>query len=145
MATAQALQLARDAGLDLVEIASQANPPVAKIIDYNKYKYLEQKKEQLAKKGAKEVDTKEIKMRPFISEGDFQTRLKRIKEFLEDSDRVRVVVEFRGREIAKPEFGRKLIAKINDFVTSEGIGKQDAEPRMMGKMMAVSFTPVKHK
>jgi translation initiation factor IF-3 len=145
MPTQKALEIARNKGLDLVEVAPLARPPVCKIIDYNKFKYLEAKKVAQSKKSAQQVDTKEIHLGPFTSEGDLQVRLKRVKEFLEDGDRVKVVVKFRGREITKPEFGKNLIRKITNFVTEEELGKLEREARLEGKQLIASYTPSKSK
>lgn len=139
----QALKLAQDQGLDLVEISGQASPPVCKVIDFKKFKYLEEKKDSDNKKAAKQVDTKEIRLRPFTSENDLEVRLRRMREFLQDGDRVKVVVKFIGREMARPEFGHQLINKINAFVQSEELGKLDRPARFEGKNLVVSYTPAK--
>ena len=145
MSTTHALEIARSKGLDLVEVAALASPPVCKIIDYNKYKYLEAKKLAQSKKNAQQVDTKEIHLGPFMSDGDLQVRLRRIKEFLESGDRVKVVVKFRGREITKPEFGKNLINRITQFVNEETIGKLEREARLEGKQLIASYSPSKGK
>jgi translation initiation factor IF-3 len=139
----EALSKAQEFGLDLVEVAQNATPPVCRIIDFKKFKYLEDKKESNARKAARNVETKEVRLRPFTSEGDLAVRLKRVKEFLEDGDRVKVVVKFIGREIAKPDFGRQVIGKITDFVNAEGLGKIDREPRFEGKNLVATYTPGK--
>lgn len=131
--------------MDLVEVAPLAKPPVCKIIDYNKFKYLESKKVAQSKKNAQLVDTKEIHLGPFTSDGDLQVRLKRIKEFLEDGDRVKVVIKFRGREITRPEFGNNLISKITQFVNEEELGKLEREAKLEGKQLIASYTPSKGK
>jgi translation initiation factor IF-3 len=143
LSTAEALKMAQDQGLDLVEIAGQATPPVCKIIDFKKFKYLENKREADARKSAKQVETKEIRLRPFTSENDLEVRLKRIKEFMEDGNRVKVVIAFRGREIAKPEFGHQVINKITQFVHGEGLGKADRPAKFEGKSLVVSYSPGK--
>lgn len=129
--------------MDLVEIAGQASPPVCKIIDFKKFKYLEEKKDADSRKAAKQVETKEIRLRPFTSENDLEVRLRRMKEFLEDGDRVKVVVKFIGREMARPEFGHQLVAKITKFVEGENLGKLDKPGRFEGKNLVVSYTPGK--
>lgn len=139
----EALNLAHQQSLDLVEIAGQANPPVCKIIDFKKFKYLEEKKESDNRKSAKQVDTKEIRLRPFTSENDLEVRLKRMREFLEDGDRVKVVVKFIGREMARPEFGHQLVGKITSFVEGENLGKLDRPAKFEGKNLVVSYTPGK--
>lgn len=143
MSLPEALKAAQDQGLDLVEIAGQASPPVCKIIDFKKFKYLEEKKESDNRKAAKQVETKEIRLRPFTSENDLDVRLRRMREFLEDGDRVKVVVKFIGREMARPEFGHQLINKITEFVQGESLGKLDKPARFEGKNLVVSYTPLK--
>jgi translation initiation factor IF-3 len=138
-----ALKLAQDQGLDLVEIAGQASPPVCKIIDFKKFKYLEEKKESDSKKAAKQVETKEIRLRPFTSDNDLEVRLKRMREFLGGGDRVKVVVKFMGREMARPEFGHQLLNKITRFVEGEGLGKLDKPAKFEGKSLVVSYSPGK--
>lgn len=108
----QALALALEQGLDLVEIAPQAKPPVARIVDFQKFRYEENKKEQAAKKNAKDVEQKEIWLTPRIAEHDLMTRLRRAQEFLDDGDKVFIRVKFKGREMAHLEFGYQLLDKI---------------------------------
>lgn len=108
----EALRRARDTGLDLVEIAPNVEPPVAKIVDFKKFKYEESKREQAAKKHAKEVELKEIWLTPRIAEHDLQTRLNRVEEFLKEGDKIMFRVKFRGREMAHLEFGFNLLNKI---------------------------------
>jgi translation initiation factor IF-3 len=143
MPTVKALGLAQEMSLDLVEVAPLARPPVCKIISYSKYKYIESKKEQQSKKSAKEIETKEVRIRPFISEGDFQTRLRRIHEFLSSGDRVRVVVKFHGREVARPEFGHAVIDKITKYINDESLGKIDKPAKMEGKQLVAAYSPLK--
>lgn len=109
MSKAEALQKAREAGLDLVEIAAQANPPVAKIIEFQKFKYEENKKEQAAKKHAKDVQLKEIWLTPRIAEHDLQTRIRRVEEFIADNNKVMFRVKFKGREMAHTNLGFELL------------------------------------
>ena len=139
----EALKMAQESGLDLVEVAGQAVPPVCKIIDFKKFKYLEEKRESDSKKSSRQVDTKEIRLRPFTSENDLEVRLKRIREFLSSGDRVKVVVKFMGREISRPEFGTTLINKITAFVEDQHLGKVDQQPKFEGKNLVVSYTPLK--
>jgi translation initiation factor IF-3 len=143
LALADAIKMAQDQKLDLVEIAGQATPPVCKIIDFKKFKYLESKKEADSRKAAKQVETKEIRLRPFTSENDLDVRLRRMKEFLQDGNRVKVVVQFKGREIARPEFGHQLIGKITEFVNAEELGKADRPAKFEGKNLTVSYSPGK--
>jgi translation initiation factor IF-3 len=132
---AEALNKAREAELDLVEIAPQANPPVAKIVDFQKFKYEESKKEQAAKKNAKDVELKEIWLTPRIAEHDLNTRLNRVEEFLADGNRIMFRVKFKGREMAHPEFGFQLLDKI--FASLEGKINIEREPKMEGRSITV--------
>ncbi len=137
----EALKKAFDLGLDLVEIAPNAKPPVAKLIDFKKFKYLEAKREQQIKKKAKEVEVKEIHLRPFIGEHDFEFRRNQAEEFLKSGDRVKIVVKFQGREFAKKEFGFKV---INRFIEELAlVAKPESAPRFEGRVLALLLTPVK--
>lgn len=134
-----ALSKARELGLDLVEIAPLAKPPVAKIVDYNKFLYQEEKRKREEKKKAKVSETKEVRLGPFISDNDLQVMVKRAREFLIDGDKVRFVVKFRGRQVTRPEFGfataRKAIELLDD------ISKVERDPHMEGRQLVaiVSF------
>jgi translation initiation factor IF-3 len=143
MPLGDAIKLAQEQHLDLVEVAGQATPPVCKIIDFKKFKYLENKKESDARKSAKQVETKEIRLRPFTSDNDLDVRLRRMKGFLEEGNRVKVVVQFRGREIARPEFGHQLIGKITDFINESEVGKADRPAKFEGKNLTISYSPGK--
>ena len=110
----QALKLAQEKELDLVEIAPHASPPVARIVDFQKFRYEENKKQQIAKRNAKEVELKEIWLTPRIAEHDLETRLRRADEFIEEGNRVLLRVKFKGREMAHMEFGYELLRKIFD-------------------------------
>jgi len=134
----EALKKAQEEKLDLVEIAPQAKPPVAKIIDFKKFKYLEEKKE---KKGQKTQKTKEVKMRPFIGENDFNFRLKRAQEWLKEGQNVRVTVNFRGREFTQKEAGFALLEKFSQGVSSFGQPKD--KPKMMGPNLFILLEPLK--
>lgn len=109
MSREEALSQARESQLDLVEVASNANPPVARITDFEKFRYRESKKEQAAKKNIREVELKEVWISPRIAQHDLQVRLKKVNEFLSDGDRVKLTVKFRGREMAHPEVGYKVV------------------------------------
>jgi translation initiation factor IF-3 len=126
-----AIERAKEQGLDLVEIAPQANPPVAKIVEFQKFRYEESKKEQAAKKNVKEVELKEIWLTPRIAEHDLQTRLRRVDDFLDDGDRILFRVKFKPREMAHTEFGYQLLRKIfeqfGDRISIE------REPRQEGR------------
>lgn len=131
----EALKIAAEKQMDLIEISSQANPPVAKILDYQKFKYEENKKEQAAKKNAKEVELKEIWLSPRIAEHDLQTRLKRAEEFLGEGHKVLLRVKFKGREMAHMEFGYKLIMDIKDRLEGKAIIERD--PKQEGRSITV--------
>jgi len=133
-----AIQKAREAGLDLVEVASGAKPPVAKIIDFKKFKYLEAKKEKEEKKGIKGGELKEIRFSPFIAQNDLDIRVKRIKEFLKENNKVRVVIRFSGREITKKEFGYKVIDKIMENLSE--LAEKDSEPKFMGRNLFLTLS-----
>ena len=134
-----ALRAAEEAGLDLVEISPNADPPVCKVLDYGKYKYEQQKKAAEARKKQKIVDVKEIQIRPMIGDHDYEVKLKACKRFLEDGDKVKVVLRFRGREMAHTEIGMELLRKMIADVGA--VGKVDAEPKMEGRQMMMVLSP----
>lgn len=137
----EALVMAEAKGLDLVEIAPTAQPPVCRIVDYGKFLYDEKKKAQEARKKQKQVVVKEIKLRPKIEEHDFQVKKRRIEEFLEDGDKVKITVRFRGREIVHPELAQRLLTRIATEVVQKG--KIERAPGMEGRMMTMLLTPTK--
>jgi translation initiation factor IF-3 len=139
----EALRLAREQELDLVEIAPTAKPPVAKIIDYNKFQYQVAKKKQEEKKKAKTSETKEIRLGPFMSDNDLQVMIRRGREFLEDGDKIRLVVKFRGRQITRSEFGREVINKV--VAALKDISKVDREPKFEGRQMVALLSVEKGK
>ncbi len=139
----EALRLAREQELDLVEIAPMAKPPVAKIIDYNKFQYQLAKKKQEEKKKAKSSETKEIRLGPFMSDNDLQVMIRRGREFLEDGDKIRLVVKFRGRQITRSEFGRQIIQKV--VAALSDISKVDREPKFEGRQMVALLSVEKGK
>jgi len=143
MSKNEALNIAQERGLDLVEIAPMAKPPVAKIIDFKKFKYLEAKKEREGKAASGKVEIKEIRFSPFIAQGDMESRLGRIKDILGDGDRVKIVVKFTGRQITKVEFGHDLIKKI--LFALEGIATADGVPKLQGKQLFLILNPAKKK
>lgn len=143
MPLSKAMDLAREEELDLVEIAPGVNPPVCKIIDFKKFKYLESKKERDAKKHGHTIELKELRFRPFISEHDLNTRLHKAKEFLHDGDRIKITVRFSGREMAHPEFGHQLIARIAREL--EEAGKQESPTKFEGRQLIGYFMPIKDK
>lgn len=138
----EALSRARQEELDLVEIASKAKPPVCKIIDFKKFKYLEAKKTKKAKK-TKQGETKEIRLSLFIAENDLETRLKRAKKFLKEKNQVRFSVVFKGRQIAKKEFGYELAGKVIKKLTD--FGQISQEPKIIGRRLLMVLGPYEKK
>jgi len=139
----EALKLAQEQELDLVEIAPKANPPVAKIIDFNKFLYQQEKKKKEEKKKAKVSETKEIRLGPFMSDNDLQVMVKRGQGFLEEGHKLRLVVKFRGRQIVHPEFGREVVGKL--IKSLEGLSKVDREPHFEGKQLVTLLSVEKGK
>lgn len=135
----EALKLAKKEGLDLVEIAPKANPPVAKIVDYGKHRYREEKKLKESQKKSKTGELKEIRFSPFIGEADYQTRLKRIKEFLEEKSKIRLVVVFKGKQMGSKQFGYQIFRRILEEL-GEGINV-DMEPKFLGRKLAMVVSP----
>ncbi len=138
-ATADAMARAVEAGLDLVEISPDANPPVAKILDYGKYKYQEQKKAAEARKRQKIVEIKEIKMRPSIDDHDYDVKMRSMKRFFDDGDKVKVTLRFRGRELAHQELGWQVLQRVK--TDTEPLAKVESEPRMEGRQMVMVLAP----
>ena len=139
MPTSAAIEAAQEAGLDLVEIVPNADPPVCKILDYGKFKFQEQKKKNEARKKQKVVEVKEIKLRPNIDIHDYDVKAKAMHGFFEEGDKVKVTLRFRGRELAHPELGMKLLQRVKaDF---EPVAKVEYEPRMEGKQMIMILAP----
>ena len=138
----RAMVLAEEAGLDLVEISPNAEPPVAKIMDFGKYKYETQKKESEARKKQKIIEIKEIKFRPNTDTHDYEVKMRSVVKFLEGGDKVKITLRFRGREMAHAELGRKLLERVADDVTE--LGKIEAIPRLEGRQMVMMINPVKH-
>jgi translation initiation factor IF-3 len=137
--TSEGLARAVEAGLDLVEIAPNSEPPVCKILDYGKYKYQAQKKAAEARKKQRTVEIKEIKMRPNIDTHDYDVKMRSIRRFFEEGDKVKITLRFRGRELAHPELGMKLLQKVKaDF---EPVAKVEYEPRMEGRQMIMILAP----
>lgn len=137
----EALALAREAQTDLVEIAPQAEPPVAKIIDFGKFRYAEEKKLKQQKKGSKSADLKEIRFSPFIGQGDFDTRIARISEFLDNGAKVRLVVVFRKRQMGSRTFGYTVLKRVYEKL--EGRISIDVEPKFAGLYLSSVISPLK--
>lgn len=139
VATEEALRMAEDAGLDLVEISPNSEPPVCKILDLGKLKFANQKKAAEARRKQKIVEIKEIKMRPNIDTHDYEVKMKAINRFFEDGDKVRVTLRFRGREMAHQELGLKLLQQVKEDTTE--IAKVEAEPKLEGRQMMMVLAP----
>jgi translation initiation factor IF-3 len=139
----QALQMAEDQGLDLIEIVPTANPPVAKIMDYGKFRYDQTKREKESKKSQHQVKVKEVKLSPNISEHDLDVKIRQSKEFLEKGCKVKVSVLFRGREMAHPEFGEKLLQKFT--ATLEEISMVETPSKLFGRMLHMILAPCAKK
>ena len=139
MPTSAALEAAEEAALDLVEIVATADPPVAKILDYGKFRFQEQKKKAEQRKRQKVVELKEIKLRPNIDTHDYEVKTKAMHRFFEEGDKVKVTLRFRGREMAHPELGMKLLNKVQtDF---DEVAKVEFSPKMEGRQMIMILAP----
>ena len=137
--TREALRMAEEAGLDLVEISPNADPPVCKILDFGKWKYQEEKKKNAARKKQKVIEVKEIKLRPGIDDHDFQIKMRSMSRFLEEGDKVKVTLRFRGREMAHMELGMELLNKVREETAT--IAKVEAEPKLEGRQMMMVLAP----
>ena len=135
------LELAFDAGLDLVEISPNAEPPVVKIMDFGKYKYETQKRESEARKKQKIIEVKEVKFRPNTDKHDYDVKMRNVFKFLENGDKVKVTLRFRGREMAHQNLGRELLERVAADV--EDTGKVENMPKMEGRQMVMMIGPVK--
>jgi translation initiation factor IF-3 len=140
---AQALAAAEAAGLDLVEIAPMAQPPVCRIMDFGKFKYQEAKRAHEAKLKQKQVQVKEVKFRPQTDENDYQTKLRNLTRFLEEGDKAKITLRFRGREMAHQEFGYKLLERVRDDLVA--LAQVESMPRLEGRQMVMILTPKKKK
>src|SRR5580700_2989118 len=137
--TRQALDIAQAATLDLVEISPNSTPPVVKVMDYGKYKYQEQKKAAEARKKQKIVEIKEIKFRPMIDDHDYDVKMRSMRRFFEEGDKVKVTLRFRGREMAHQELGTKLLDRVRDDLTK--LAKVEQEPKFEGRQMVMVLAP----
>ncbi len=140
MSVEQALKLAEDAGLDLVEVSPGASPPVCKILDYGKYKYEQQKKAAEARKKQKTIDVKEVKIRPNIEKHDYDVKMRNARRFLEGGDKVKVTMRFRGREMAHQDIGRDLLSKMQQEL--EEISTIELKPKLEGRQMIMILAPL---
>lgn len=134
-----ALQTAQDAGLDLVEIAPQAEPPVCKVLDYGKYKYEEQKKKNEARKKQRVIEVKEVKLRPGIDDHDYDVKMRSMVRFLDEGDKVKVTMRFRGREMAHQELGMEVLIRVRGDLEEKS--KVEQMPRMEGRQMIMVLAP----
>ncbi|MEM8986300.1 MAG: translation initiation factor IF-3 [Pseudomonadota bacterium] len=139
MSVEDALDLAADAGLDLVEVSPNADTPVCKLLDYGKYKYQQQKKKNEAKKKQKVVEIKEIKMRPNIDQHDYDVKTRAMRRFFADGDKVKVTLRFRGREMAHMDRGSDLLKRVQDDF--DELAKVEAYPKMEGRQMTMVMAP----
>jgi translation initiation factor IF-3 len=135
----EALDMATDAGLDLVEIAPNADPPVCKILDFGKYKYEEQKKKNEAKKKQKVIEVKEIKFRPSIDDHDYDVKMRSMQKFIGEGDKVKVTMRFRGRELAHQELGMDVLMRVKGDL--DAVAKVEQFPRMEGRQMTMVVSP----
>jgi translation initiation factor IF-3 len=136
---AEALAKAQEAGLDLVEISPNASPPICKILDFGKYKYQEQKKAAEARKKQKVVEVKEIKYRPMIDDHDYDVKMRSMKRFFEEGDKVKVTLRFRGREMAHQELGTRLLDRVKEDVAK--LAKVEMDARLEGRQMVMVLAP----
>lgn len=139
LSLSDALAQAEQFGLDLVEVSPNADPPVCKILDFGKFKYEAQKKKNEAKKKQKVIEVKEIKMRPNIDDHDYQTKMRAVNRFLEDGDKVKLTMRFRGREMAHQEIGLNVLKRVQDDLAE--VAKVEAYPKLEGRQMIMVVAP----
>lgn len=135
----EGIQMAQKVGLDLVEVSPNAEPPVCKILDYGKYKYEQQKKRAEAKKKQKIIEVKEVQIRPGIDENDFQVKRRAIERFIEDGNKVKITMRFRGREVSHHEIGMEVLMRLRELF--EESVKIEQSPRLEGKQMIMILAP----
>ncbi len=141
MSIRAALGLAEEAGMDLVEIAPNGEPPVCRIMDYGKFRFEQQKKAQSAKKKQKQVQVKEVKFRPGTEEADYQVKMRNVRRFLDEGDKVKITLRFRGREMAHQELGAAMLKRVETELAEEITVEQ--YPRMEGRQMVMMISPKK--
>ena len=139
LSTKEAIEMAAEVGLDLVEVSPNADPPVCKILDYGKFKYEAQKKANEARKKQKVIEVKEIKMRPGIDEHDYQVKMKAVRKFLENGDKVKMTIRFRGREMAHQDLGMKVLDRVRVDVDEQA--KVEQFPKTEGRLMTMVIAP----
>ena len=135
----EGIELASNAGFDLVEVSPNANPPVCKILDYGKYKYEEQKRRNEARKKQKIIEVKEIKLRPNIDQHDYQVKMKAVRKFIDGGDKVKITLRFRGREMAHVELGTDLLSRVQEDI--DDFAKIESMPKMEGRQMTMILAP----
>ncbi|OAN50207.1 translation initiation factor IF-3 [Paramagnetospirillum marisnigri] len=135
----EGLTMAEEAGLDLVEVSPNADPPVCKILDFGKFKYEDQKKKNAARKKQKVIEVKEIKLRPNIDDHDYDVKMRSMRKFLEEGDKVKVTLRFRGRELAHQDLGMKVLEKVKEDL--DDLGKVEQLPKMEGRQMVMVIAP----
>ena len=135
----EALAKAIEAGYDLVEVSPNADPPVCKILDFGKYKYEEQKRRNEARKKQKVIEVKEIKLRPSIDDHDYDVKMRSMKSFIDEGDKVKVTMRFRGRELAHQELGMNVLMRVKDDL--DPVAKVEQYPRMEGRQMTMVMSP----
>ncbi len=140
---ARAMDMAANAGLDLVEISPNATPPVCKIMDFGKFKYEQQKRESEARKKQKTIEIKEVKFRPGTDTNDYNVKMRNVFKFLENGDKVKITLRFRGREMAHQDLGRQLLERVAEDITEQG--KVDNMPKMEGRQMVMMISPLPAK
>jgi len=139
MYTREAIEQAAEVGLDLVEVSPNADPPVCKFLDVGKYRYEAQKKANAARKSQKTQEIKEIKMRPNIDDHDYDTKMKNVARFIDDGDKVKITLRFRGRELSHQQLGMNLLKRVQDDIAE--VAKVEAWPRMEGRQMLMVLAP----
>nr|WP_318246647.1 translation initiation factor IF-3 [Alloyangia pacifica] len=137
---ARAMEMAEEAGLDLVEISPNAKPPVCKIMDFGKFKYEQQKRESEARKKQKTIEVKEVKFRPGTDTHDYDVKMRNVLKFLEGGDKVKITLRFRGREMAHQNLGRELLERVSEDVKE--VGKVENMPKMEGRQMVMMIGPI---
>ena len=142
MALSRAIELAKEVGLDLVEVSPNAEPPVCRVMDFGKYLFEQNKKAQTSKRKQKQVHVKEIKFRPGTDESDYQIKLRKLIEFLEYGDKTKITLRFRGREMTHQELGANLLARVRKDLEEYGIVEQ--MPQLEGRQMIMVMAPKKH-
>lgn len=139
VSTLEAITMAEEAGLDLVEVAPNADPPVCKILDFGKFKYEEQKKKNEARKRQKIIEVKEIKLRPGIDDHDYDVKMRSMQKFIEEGDKVKVTLRFRGREMAHQDLGLQVLIRVRDDL--DAVAKVEQMPRLEGRQMVMVMSP----